>query len=63
MGALYRFTKYGWGYDQVYKEMKNYDFYSSWGHGKQKDFVRDYAAKMAEAKNADSAAEARTDWE
>ena len=47
MGALYRFTKYGWGYDQVYKEMKNYDFYSSWGHGKQKDFVVDYAAKAA----------------
>jgi protein tyrosine/serine phosphatase len=46
MGALYRFTKYGWSYDQAYKEMKNYDFYSSWGHGKQKDFVQDYAAKV-----------------
>lgn len=46
MGALYRFTKYGWNFDQAYKEMKNYDFYSSWGHGKQKDFVIDYAAKM-----------------
>ncbi|MFN0277548.1 MAG: fused DSP-PTPase phosphatase/NAD kinase-like protein [Pyrinomonadaceae bacterium] len=46
MGALYRFAKYGWDYEKVYKEMKNYDFYSSWGHGKQKDFVIDYAAKM-----------------
>ena len=26
--------------------MKNYDFSSSWGHGKQKDFVEDYAAKV-----------------
>lgn len=45
-GAVYRFTKYGWGYDQVYKEMKNYDFYSRWGHGDIKDYVIDYAAKM-----------------
>jgi len=52
MGALYLFTKYGWGYDQAYKEMKNYDFYTSWGHGKQKDFVIDYAAKMETAKAA-----------
>lgn len=46
MGALYRFVKYGWDFETAYKEMKNYDFYSSWGHGKQKDFVIDYAAKM-----------------
>ena len=45
MGALYRFTKYGWDFDKVYKEMENYDFYTSNGHGKQKDFVVDYAAK------------------
>lgn len=45
-GAVYRFTKYGWNFDQVYKEMKKFDFYSSWGHGKMKDFVEDYAEKM-----------------
>lgn len=45
-GAIWRYTKYGWGYDQVYREMKNYDFYTRWGHGEMKDFVRDYAAKM-----------------
>lgn len=45
MGALYRFEKYGWDFDKAYEEMKNYKFYSSWGHGKQKDFVIDYAAK------------------
>jgi protein tyrosine/serine phosphatase len=36
MGAVYRFTKYHWNYDQVYKEMKVYDFYTSWGHGDMK---------------------------
>jgi protein tyrosine/serine phosphatase len=46
MGALYRFTKDNWDYDKVYKEMENYDFYTSNGHSKQKDFVVDYAAKM-----------------
>ena len=46
MGAVYRFTKYHWNYDQVYAEMKKYDFYTSWGHGDFKTFVQDYAAKM-----------------
>src|SRR5262249_22808051 len=30
MGAVYRFKFYGWNLDQVYKEMKQYDFYTSW---------------------------------
>ena len=55
MGALYRFTKYGWSFDQVYKEMENYDFYTSNGHEKAKDFVVDYAAKMATQKTTASA--------
>jgi protein tyrosine/serine phosphatase len=42
MGAVYRFTKYHWNYDQVYKEMKVYDFYTSWGHGDMKKYVQDY---------------------
>lgn len=45
-GAVYRFTKYGWDYDKVYAEMKNYDFYTRWGHGSMKDYVIDYAARM-----------------
>lgn len=43
MGAVYRFQFYNWDFDQVYKEMKKYDFYTSWGHGAFKDFVKDYA--------------------
>ena len=42
MGAVYRFEKYGWNYDQVYAEMKKFDFYTSWGHGDFKTFVQDY---------------------
>ena len=30
--------------------MKNFDFYSSWGHGGQKKFVIEYAAKLEAAK-------------
>jgi protein tyrosine phosphatase (PTP) superfamily phosphohydrolase (DUF442 family) len=43
MGAVYRFNHYNWNYDQVYTEMKKYDFYTRWGHGDFKKFVQDYA--------------------
>jgi protein tyrosine/serine phosphatase len=43
MGAVYRFNHYNWNFDQVYAEMKNYDFYTRWGHGDMKKFVEDYA--------------------
>ena len=46
MGAVYRFEKYGWGYEQVYAEMKQFDFYTSWGHGDFKTFVEDYARQL-----------------
>ena len=42
MGAVYRYQFYDWNFDQVYAEMKQYDFYTSWGHGAFKDFVKDY---------------------
>ena len=42
MGAVYRFNRYGWDYDQVYSEMKQFDFYTKWGHGDYKRFVQDY---------------------
>jgi tyrosine-protein phosphatase SIW14 len=43
MGAVYRFQFYQWDFEQVYKEMKQYDFYTRWGHGAFKDFVQDYS--------------------
>jgi protein tyrosine/serine phosphatase len=46
MGAVYRFNRYGWDFDQVYAEMKKYDFYTRWGHGDMKKFVEDYAVSF-----------------
>lgn len=42
MAAVYRFNHDHWNYDQAYAEMKQFDFYTSNGHGKQLDFVREY---------------------
>ena len=46
MGAVYRFNHDNWNYDQVYAEMKKYDFYTRWGHGDMKKFVQDYAVSF-----------------
>jgi len=46
MGAVYRFNHYNWNYDQVYAEMKKYDYYSRWGHGDMKKFVKDYSVNF-----------------
>lgn len=50
MGAVYRFQFYKWDFEQVYKEMKQYDFYTRWGHGAFKDFVQDYYSQLQQAK-------------
>jgi protein tyrosine/serine phosphatase len=42
MGAVYRFNHDHWNFDQAYAEMKQYDFYTSNGHGKQLTYVQDY---------------------
>jgi len=42
IGAIYRFNHDNWNFDQAYSEMKEYDFYTSNGHGKQLDFIKDY---------------------
>ncbi|HEV7745377.1 MAG TPA: tyrosine-protein phosphatase [Pyrinomonadaceae bacterium] len=59
MGAVYRFNHDNWNYDQAYAEMLKYDFYTSNGHGKQKDFVQDYwqqfQARQATANTAAAA--------
>ena len=50
MGAVYRFNHDHWNFDQAYAEMLEYDFYTSNGHGKQKDFIQDYWQQF-QAKN------------
>ncbi len=54
-GAAYRYTKYGWNYDQVMAEMERFNFDTSWGRDVMKKFVVEYAAK---AKPADATAAA-----
>jgi len=46
VGAIYRFTVDHWNYDQAYTEMKDYDFYTRWGHGDMKKYVDDYWQRM-----------------
>lgn len=48
-GAVYRFNKYGWSYDQAMAEMEAFNFNTSWGRKVMKTFVIDYAAKMKQA--------------
>ena len=36
-----------WTVDQAFDEMKQYDFYTSWGHGCYKDYVFDFARNLA----------------
>ena len=55
MGAVYRFNHYKWDYDQVYSEMKKFDFYTRWGHGDFKKFVQDYAENITKAATATTA--------
>jgi protein tyrosine/serine phosphatase len=52
IGAVYRYNNYGWDFDTVYREMKNYDYYSRWGHGAIKDYVQEYYGAMKAAKAA-----------
>ena|ERR1700720_1782453 len=52
MGAVYRFTHNQWNFDQAYAEMKQYDFYTRFGHGKLKDYVQDYWQHMQPASGA-----------
>jgi protein tyrosine phosphatase (PTP) superfamily phosphohydrolase (DUF442 family) len=44
--AVYRMEIDGWDADRAYREMKDFKFYSSWGHGDMKDYVFDYYEKM-----------------
>jgi len=56
MGAVYRFNHNKWNYDQVYAEMKQYDFYTRFGHGAMKKYVEDYWQHIqSEAPSATSA--------
>ena len=42
VGAVYRFNHDGWNLEQALAEMDRYEFGTGFGHGKQKDFVKEY---------------------
>ena len=42
MTAVFRMTVQGWDADRAYEEMKDYDFYTRWGHKDMKRFVFNY---------------------
>lgn len=46
MTAVYRMTVEGWQIERAYDEMKDYDFYTRWGHKAMKTFVYDYAKEL-----------------
>jgi len=46
MTAVYRMTFEGWDVNRAYEEMKDYDFYTRFGHGAMKDYVVDYWQKI-----------------
>lgn len=55
--AVYRMEIDGWSAKRAYEEMKDYKFYSSYGHGDMKEYVFDYFNRMM-AKRATEPAQA-----
>lgn len=47
IGAAYRYNKYGWDYDQVYNEMKDFNYSNGLVHGKLGAFVKKYGEDVA----------------
>ena len=51
-GAVYRFHKYGWTYEQAFAEMEKFKFDTSWGRKVMKTFVQDYSREFHNNHNA-----------
>jgi protein tyrosine/serine phosphatase len=59
MTAVFRMKVQGWNIEKAYDEMKDYDFYTRWGHKAIKEYVFDYyrellVSRKEEQKNAPS---------
>jgi protein tyrosine/serine phosphatase len=50
MTAIFRMTVQGWDANRAYEEMKDYDFYTRWGHKAMKQFVFDYFRDISNRK-------------
>jgi protein tyrosine/serine phosphatase len=51
MTAVFRMTVQGWDVDRAYDEMKDYDFYTRWGHKAMKRFVFDYYHELLQRRD------------
>ena len=58
MIAVYRITIDGWDIDRAYQEMKDYGFYTRFGHGCYRNYVNDYYRNWQARRQTDIAAEA-----
>lgn len=55
MIAVYRMKMQGWDVEQAYDEMKDYDFYTRWGHKAMKKYVFDYYRELLISRRIDQA--------
>ncbi|MEP7271059.1 MAG: tyrosine-protein phosphatase [Acidobacteriota bacterium] len=62
MTAVYRMTVEGWDIERAYKEMKEYDFYTRFGHQVMKDFIFDYSAHLKEKRSVQLASSPHWIW-
>jgi tyrosine-protein phosphatase SIW14 len=51
MTAVFRMTVQGWDAGRAYEEMKDYDFYTRFGHKSMKRYVFDYYRGLKQAEN------------
>lgn len=51
MTAVFRMKMQGWDIEKAYGEMKDYDFYTRWGHKDMKKFVFDYYQELLLSRN------------
>jgi protein tyrosine/serine phosphatase len=51
MTAVFRMTVQGWDAGRAYEEMKDYDFYTRFGHKSMKQYVFDYYRGLKQAEN------------
>lgn len=58
-GAAYRYTKYDWDYDQVYAEMKKFNYSNGLWHGALGSFVKKWGKRLAEEKEEQAKLEAK----
>lgn len=52
MTAVFRMTQQGWDINRAYEEMKDYDFYTRWGHKPMKTFIFDFYRDLQRQRDA-----------